>query len=191
MPLFSREFWMSDAIHTVIALFVMAIILAATIEHYFRKRVAETGAANALLDMHIKALNDLLACSALSARMKEFLVQTHALMATRRAARAVIKNLFATKRPHPRNSEILSELQLAEKLDPNFLPTLKKFFETGILAMTLRWPETRGHYVRITVELEKETPERLAKVIETTGTAIEQKSDNMSPWKALFAARPA
>jgi hypothetical protein len=166
---FDVDFWMSDATHITLALFVTAIAVFSCIDAYLRRRKVEIEAADSLLETHVAARDRLLADPSISPSLKAFFVKLETRLATRAHAARVIKNLFvaATRGMDiaPAMRGIVEEMKTLEKTNPSFQADLRSFLETGIFAMTLRWPETRGKYVEVTVVVEKEPSAKITGVV--------------------------
>jgi hypothetical protein len=174
MPGLYSLYWDHDLIQFSIIMFLVLIAVCFCVERYYRIRIMEIDSANALTEQHIVALNKLLKSDDASPQVKSLLVSIESLMANRGHATSLIKNLFNRNQGEPSKEAkiLIDDLTRISKSNPCFEANLKSFLETGIFAMTLRWPETRGKYVEVTVIVEKEQAADITRAVARTAEQV-------------------
>jgi len=149
--------------------FLLLIAVVAYFKKYWRDRRVEIDASNELLNEHAATLGRLIACEEASENLKRFLRDVTVLLASREVASKLVTDLFdgsASGRPVSEETRsLVDEISRLEEVHPGFSAEMKSFFDTGLYAMTLRWPETRGEYIRVTVNVEQKRPKALAQTV--------------------------
>lgn len=150
---------------SIIGAFIVAIIGFTYLERRLKLRGHELTGASAMLEQHAETLDRLLAFEDMGDDLRVFLLEAERMMSTRAAVPELIQALFQDGEnieASPRVVALTEQVRQLEKKHPGFSMELKSFLDTGVYAGTLRWPETRGDYIRVTVTVEREGPTSMA-----------------------------